>query len=127
WMTAVGRLKPGGSLVAAEAEAAGIARRVLESRGEKAGSVGARVITLHETFFGGARNGLTFLLGAVSFVLLIACATVANLLLAAGAARQKELALRAAAGAGRGRLVRQLLTENLLLSLARSPGGLALA
>jgi putative ABC transport system permease protein len=127
WMTAVGRLKPGVSRGSAEAESAAVNRRVLESRGEKAGGVGARVITLHETFFAGARNGLGFLLGAVSFVLLIACANVANLLLAAGAARQKELALRAAAGAGRGRLVRQLLTENLMLSIVGCGVGLVLA
>jgi putative ABC transport system permease protein len=127
WMTAVGRLKPDVSLAAAEAEAATISRSVLEGRGEKAAGVGARVQTLHDTFFGGARNGLTFILGAVSFVLLIACANVANLLLAAGAARQKELALRAAAGAGRGRLARQLLTENLLLSLVGCAVGLLLA
>jgi putative ABC transport system permease protein len=127
WMTAVGRLKPGVSTAAAAQEATGISRRILEDRGEKAGGTEARVVLLHETFFGGARNGLTFLLGAVSFVLLIACANVANLLLAAGAARQKELALRAAAGAGRGRLVRQLLTENLLLSLVGCAVGLVLA
>ena len=105
WMIAVGRLKPGVSVAAAQAEATAISRQVLEARGEKPGGAGARVVPLHEAFFGDARNGLTFLLGAVSFVLLIACANVANLLLAAGAARQKELALRAATGAGRGRLM----------------------
>ena len=127
WMLAVGKLKPGVSLGAAQAEATSISRQVLEARGEKTANVGARVQLLHEAFFGGARNGLTFLLGAVSFVLLIACANVANLLLAAGTARQKELALRAATGAGRRRLMQQLLTENLLLSLVGCAFGLTLA
>jgi len=127
WMTAVGRVRPGKSLATAEAEATAISRQVLEARGEKAETAGVRVVLLHEAFFGNARNGLTFLLGAVSFVLLIACANVANLLLAAGTARQKELALRAATGAGRGRLMQQLLTENLLLSLVGCAFGLVLA
>jgi putative ABC transport system permease protein len=125
-MIAVGRLKPGVSVAAAEAESAIIVRQVVESRGEKAAAIGARVELLHDAFFRNAREGLTFLLGAVSFVLLIACANIANLLLAAGAARQKELAMRAAAGATRRRLVGQLLTENLLLSLVGCAFGLAL-
>jgi putative ABC transport system permease protein len=127
WMIAVGRLKPGVTLATAEAEATAISRQILESRGEKPGAAAAHVVPIHEAFFGDARNGLTFLLGAVSFVLLIACANVANLLLAAGTARQKELALRAAAGATRGRLMLQLLTENMLLSLVGCGFGLALA
>jgi putative ABC transport system permease protein len=126
WMIAVGRLKPGVTPAAAEAEASVIVRQVLESRGQKSGEAAAHVEPIHETYFGGPRNALTFLLGAVSFVLLIACANVANLLLAAGAARQKELAVRAAAGAGRWRLVQQLLTENLLLSLVGCAFGLFL-
>src|SRR4029077_3389219 len=72
WMIAVGRLKPGVSLAAAQTEAAAISRQVIEARGQKAGGAGAQVLWLHEAFFGDARNGLTFLLGAVSFVLLIA-------------------------------------------------------
>ena len=126
WMIAVGRLKAGVTPAAAEAEASVIIRQVLESRGEKAEGVAAHVEPIHEAYFGGVRDALTFLLGAVSFVLLIACANVANLLLAAGAARQKELAVRAAAGAGRWRLVQQLLTENLLLSLVGCAFGLLL-
>ncbi len=127
WMIAVGRLKPGVSPAAAQAESTVIARSVLESRGHKAGGVATKVELLHEAYFGGAGRRLGFLLGAVSFVLLIACANVANMLLAAGAARQKELAVRAAAGAGRRRLMVQLLTENLMLSLVGCGFGLALA
>jgi predicted permease len=127
WMFALGRLKPGVSEATAEAEATAVSRQVLEGRGEKAQNTGAKVVLIHEAFFGDARNGLTFILGAVSFVLLIGCANVANLLLAVGSARQKELALRAATGAGRRRLVRQLLTENVMLSLVGGALGLALA
>ncbi len=127
WMIAVGRLKPGVSIGAAQAEATAITRQLIEARGEKPGGAAAQVVPLSEAFFGNARKGLTFLLGAVSFVLLIACANVANLLLASGAAREKELALRAAAGAGRQRLTQQLLTENLLLSLLGCGLGLAVA
>lgn len=127
WMIAVGRLRPGVSLETAQAEATAITRQLLESRGEKPGGTTARVIPIREAYFGGATRALSFLLGAVSFVLLIACANVANLLLAAGTARQKELALRAAAGARRGRLMQQLLTEYLLLSLVGCGFGLVLA
>jgi putative ABC transport system permease protein len=127
WMIAVGRLKLGVSAETAQAEAAAITRQVLESRGEKPGGTTARVIPLREEYFGGATRALSFLLGAVSFVLLIACANVANLLLASGTARQKELALRAAAGARRGRLMQQLLTENLLLALVGCGFGVVLA
>jgi putative ABC transport system permease protein len=127
WMIAVGRLKPGVSIASAQAEATVISRQVIESRGEKPGASAAKVELLHDSYFHGATTGLSFFLGAVSFVLLIACANVANLLLAAGAARSKELALRAATGAGRGRLMGQLLTENVMLSLVGCGFGLILA
>jgi putative ABC transport system permease protein len=127
WMIAVGRLRPGVTPEAAQAESTAIVRNVLKGRGQKADGAGTRVERLHEAFFGGARRGLSFLLGAVSFVLLIACANVANMLLAAGATRQKELAVRAAGGASRRRLMTQLLTENLMLSLVGCAFGLALA
>jgi putative ABC transport system permease protein len=126
-MMAVGRLKPGVSPEAAEAEATAVSRQLVESRGEKPGNLGARVLPIREALFGDVERVLTFLVGTVSFVLLIGCANVANLLLAAGAARQKELALRAAMGAGRRRLLKQLLTENLLLSLAGGVCGVMLA
>ncbi len=127
WMLAVGRLKPGVSLASAQAEATVISRQMIEARGEKPGAAAAEVVSLHDAYFRGATTGLSFFLGAVSFVLLIACANVANLLLAAGTARRKELALRAAAGAGRRRLMQQLLTENLLLSFVGCGFGLILA
>ena len=127
WMAPMGRLKPGVSVAAAQAEATAISRQVVEARGDKPGTLAAKVVPIHEAFFGRPQVVLTFLLGAVSFVLLIACANVANLLLASGAARQKELALRAAAGAGRRRLVAQLLTENVLLSFVGCAFGLCLA
>jgi predicted permease len=127
WMASIARLTPGVTLAAATAEATAIRRQLIEARGEKPGSAAAGVVPLHEAYFGRPQEVLTFLLGAVSFVLLIACANVANLLLAAGTARQKELALRAATGAGRWRLIRQLLAENLLLSLVGCGAGLLLA
>jgi putative ABC transport system permease protein len=127
WMTAVGRLKPGVSPEAAAAEAAAISRQLMEARGEKPGKLGATVLPIREALFGGTERVLTFLVGTVGFVLLIGCANVANLLLVAGAGRQKELALRAATGASRGRLMKQLGTENLLLSLVGGACGIGLA
>jgi putative ABC transport system permease protein len=127
WLTAIGRLRPGVSAKAAEAEAVAVSRQVLQAQGQKFDDVGARVVPVRDWMFGDTRNALAFLLGTVSFVLLIGCANVANLLLASGAARQKEFALRAATGAGRGRLVQQLLTENLLLALVGGVFGVLLA
>ena len=127
WMMAVGRLKPGVSTAAAAAEATAVSRQLMEAQGQQPGRLGAIVLPIRDAMFGGAEHVLTFLVGTVGCVLLIGCANVANLLLVAGASRQKELALRAATGAGRRRLMRQLLTENLLLSLAGGVCGIGLA
>jgi putative ABC transport system permease protein len=123
----VGRLKPGASIEGAREELNLIARRI-EQANPKAfpgGKVG--VTPLGERLAGDLRRPLQALFGAVAFVLLIACANVANLLLARSAARQKEMAIRSALGAGRWRLIRQTLTESLLLSALGGAAGLLLA
>jgi len=126
FLSVVGRLKPGVSFEQAAAELKTIhARLELESTYNK--GYGAEVIPLREQFFGNIRKALWLLLGAVGFVLLIACANVANLLLSRVAAREKEIALRTALGARRVRVIRQLLTESLLLSVLGSLLGLLVA
>ena len=121
--SAIARLKDGVTVRQANAEISGIARRIHDASPEKGDYLLAdgMVTSLHDALTGKARLALLVLLGAVGFLLLVACANVANLLLAQASARQRELAIRSALGAARGRLIRQFLTESLVLALA---GGL---
>ena len=111
----------------AQLELDGIARTLAERFPREDGDRGIRITPLSEIVIGNFRQRLFVILGAVAFVLLIACGNVANLLLARGAAREKEMAIRTAIGAGRGRIVRQLLTESVVLALAGAVAGLGLA
>ncbi|HKC86998.1 MAG TPA: ABC transporter permease [Blastocatellia bacterium] len=124
---AVARLKPGVTFEQSQAEMNAIGGRLERQYNEFNANWGVNVVPLRRQFTGEIRLALLVLLGAVGMVLLIACANVANLLLVRAAGRQREVAVRAALGAGRGRIIRQLLTESMLLAGLGGMAGLALA
>ena len=124
FIKSVGRLAPGVTLDQARAELATLATRLEQEYPVSNHALGVLVTPLHEAVVGTARGSLLLLGGAVGLVLLIACANLANLLLASGAARARELAVRTALGASRGRLVGQMLTESLVLSVLGGAVGL---
>jgi predicted permease len=123
----IGRLKDGKTADEAQSELNLIAGRIEQQFNDSHAGIHARVVPLHEEVVGNVRPILLVLLGAVGFVLLIACANVASLLLTRSLARQKEVAIRSALGASRWRVIRQLLTESILLSLAGGVAGLLIA
>jgi len=127
FLNAIGRLKPGASVAQAQVQLDTINQRLAQSYNESNYGWTVKVATLHENLVGEVRPSLLVLLYAVAFVLLIACANIANLLLARATSRQKEIAVRAALGASRLRIIRQLLTESLLVSFIGATLGLVLS
>ncbi len=123
----VGRLAAGVSIEQATAELDGIAAQLKQAYPEHNAAIGARVVSLRDALVGPVRKYLRLLLGAVVVVLLVACVNLVSANLARGAGRARELAIRTVLGAGRGRLARQLLTENVLVALAGGAIGLVLA
>src|SRR6185436_12625344 len=117
YLRIMGLLKPGATIGQAQAELHAVAKRAQEQFPETNSGRDVGVVTLTDDAVRGARTGVPILMGAVVFVLLIACANVANLLLVRAASRQRETAVRLALGSGRARLVRHALTESTLLGL----------
>jgi putative ABC transport system permease protein len=127
YFDSIGRLKPDIPLAQATAELDTIAKRLKQQYGDDEEGEGATLVPLRQDLVGETRPALLILLGAVALVLLIACVNVANIILARGASRQREMALRSALGASRVQLLRHLLTESLLLALSGGLLGILLA
>ncbi|MGH9929549.1 MAG: ABC transporter permease [Pyrinomonadaceae bacterium] len=126
-LRAIARLKPGVTIEQAQVEINVLAQRIEQAHPLSNKGQGAAVVSITEEITGGIRSTLLMIFGAVIFVLLVACANVANLLLARATVRHKEITIRSAIGAGRGQLVRQLLTESLLLAVLGGGLGLLIA
>lgn len=127
WLSVIGRLRTGVSIEQANTEMGAIARQLEERYPDANAGFGVHLVPLHEEIVGKVSTFLLILFGAVGFVLLIACANIANLLLARASSRQKEIAVRAALGASRRRLINQFLTESLLLAMMGGVLGLLFA